>query len=287
MAKQNSTVLITGAKGFIGKHLLNRLQNKPGFKLKTFDINDGDVATHEFSFDTLDHIIHLAGKTYVPLSWEDPYSFYKTNYLGTLNILEQCRKYNASLTYISAYVYGTPEYLPIDENHPLKAANPYMDSKIATESLCRFYAENYNIPITIIRPFNVFGPGQSDIFLIPKIIKQVLSDSPEISVFSLDPKRDFVYVDDLVDAIIRTIDKKFTFEILNVGSGVSYSVEAIINACLKIANVQKPILCEHNERKNEINDVFANVEKAKKLLNWFPTTSFEEGLKMIIDNEKM
>lgn len=287
MTKQNSSILVTGSKGFIGKHLMTHLQKFPEYHITEFDADDGDVATHPFNFERLDHVIHLAGKTYVPLSWEDPYSFYKTNYLGTVNVLEQCRKHKASLTYISAYVYGAPDYLPIDENHPLKAANPYMDSKVTTEALCRFYAENYNVPVTIIRPFNVFGPGQSEVFLIPKIIKQILSDQPEISVFTLDPKRDFIYVDDLVEGIIRTLDKKFNFEIFNLGSGVSYSVEEIIKTCLKIANIQKPILCENTERKNEINDVVANIEKAKELLNWVPATSFEEGLKKIIANEKM
>ncbi len=285
--KKNKTILITGSKGFIGKHLVNQLEKLSDLKIIEFDIEDGDIAGYKFDLSKLDHVIHLAAKTYVPLSWEDPYSFYKTNFLGTLNVLEQCRKYNASLTYISAYVYGNPDYLPIDENHTLKAANPYMHSKIAAESICKFYAENYNVPVTIIRPFNIYGPGQSNNFLIPKIIKQVISDSREISVFSLKPKRDFVYIDDLVDSIIHSMEMKYRFEIFNIGSGISYSVEEIIKTCLNITNFQKKIVCENNERKNEINNVVANIEKAKKMLNWSPSTTFENGLKKIIANEGM
>ncbi|MBN1131879.1 MAG: GDP-mannose 4,6-dehydratase [Bacteroidales bacterium] len=277
------TLLITGSAGFIGRHLIRSLQDSKTYQILEFDLTDGDVATHRFETDRIDHVIHLAGKTYVPDSWTDPYAFYRTNFLGTVNILNLCRRHHASLTYISAYVYGVPDYLPVDEKHPLKAANPYMHSKIEAESACRFYSENFEIPVTVIRPFNIYGPGQNEHFLIPKIINQVCSDSDVIRVFSLGPKRDYIYIDDLIDALVKSVNINTRYQVINIGSGTSYSVRDIIDRCQNIAGTNKTVLEEHIDRKNEIPDVRADVQKAMELLGWSPATDIETGLAKIIN----
>ncbi|MBA7537051.1 GDP-6-deoxy-D-mannose reductase [subsurface metagenome] len=281
------TILITGSRGFVGSSLVKKLIDQNEYKIIEFDIQDGDVATHKFKLEKIDHVIHLAGKTYVPDSWENPYSFYKTNFLGTANILELCREHKASITHISAYVYGEPNYLPINEEHPLNGANPYMHSKINAESVCRFYAENYNVPTTIIRPFNLYGPNQSDHFLIPKIIKQVLSEDDVISVFSLSSKRDYIYIDDMIDALIKCLELKSDYQAINIGSGISYSTKEIIDFCQNIAGTNKKVVSENIERKNEILDVVADVSKASEILLWKPHTSIEKGLTNIINHGRL
>jgi UDP-glucose 4-epimerase len=285
MAKTN--ILITGSEGFIGSNLLSALKKFPEYEIFLFDKQHGDVSNFNFSFKKIDHVIHLAARTYVPDSWETPSSFYKTNFLGTVNLLDLCHLHSASLTYISAYVYGAPDYLPIDEKHPLKGANPYMHSKILAESVCKFYSENYNVPVVILRPFNVYGMEQSKNFIIPKIIDQVLSKKNEISVFSLNTKRDYIYIDDLVDAIIKSLNIDSKFCTLNIGSGKSYSTMDIIQLCQKIANTNKEVVSEGIVRKNEILDVIADIEESKKVLNWQPKFNIIDGLKKIIENAKV
>jgi len=157
-------ILITGSGGFIGKALVKRLSGME-YAVTGFDLADGDIAeegalTHLEKEDIF-YVFHLAGKTFVPESWSNPFLFYRTNVLGTANVLEFCRKTGAGLTYVSSYLYGKPEYLPVDEKHPVKAYNPYSHSKLVAEELCRYYREQFPLGISILRPFNVYGPGQS------------------------------------------------------------------------------------------------------------------------------
>lgn len=138
------TILVTGANGFIGVALVNALKGK-GFNVLTFDSFDGDISEIElikkYENENIEHIFHLAAKTFVPDSWDNPLSFYKTSVLGTNNILELCRKKNASLTFVSAYLYGKPEKLPISEFDEIQSNNPYAHSKYLAEELCKFYSE--------------------------------------------------------------------------------------------------------------------------------------------------
>lgn len=275
-------ILVTGSSGFIGTNLLNRLKSN-GYDVVTFDVEDGDIATAEFNFPKLDHVIHLASKTYVPASWENPLDFYRTNASGTTNILDLCRKQGCSLTYISSYVYGTPQYLPVDENHPVAPVSPYNHSKLVAEDICRFYAEQFGVPVTILRPVNIFGPGQKESFLIPFIIQQALDSSIKtVEVMDLRPKRDFLYIDDFMDLITLTIGRK-SYGVFNVGSGYSVSVQEIIETILKISRISKPYLDKKIERKNEVWDVYVSVAKAKAELGWEPKTTFAEGIEKIIN----
>lgn len=275
-------ILVTGSSGFIGTNLLKRLKDA-SYEVVTFDVEDGDIATAEFHFDKLDHVIHLASKTYVPASWENPLDFYRTNTSGTTNILDLCRKQGCSLTYISSYVYGTPQYLPVDENHPVAPVSPYNHSKLVAEDLCRFYAEQFGVPVTILRPVNIFGPGQKENFLIPFIVQQVLDSSIKtVEVMDLRPKRDFLYIDDFMDLITSTIGRK-NYGIFNVGSGYSVSVQEIIETILKVSGITKPYLDKKMERKNEVWDVYVSVAKAKAELGWEPKTTFADGIEKIIN----
>jgi len=275
-------ILVTGSSGFIGTNLLKRMRAE-GYEVLTFDVEDGDIATAEFSFPQLDHVIHLASKTYVPASWENPLDFYRTNASGTTNILDLCRKQGCSLTYVSSYVYGTPQYLPVDENHPVAPITPYNHSKLVAEDICRFYSQQFSVPVTILRPVNVFGPGQKESFLIPFIIQQVLdSNIKTVEVMDLRPKRDFLYIDDFMDVLTATIGRK-EYGLFNVGSGYSVSVQEIIETILKISRINKPFLDKKIERKNEVWDVYVSVAKAKAELGWQPKTSFSEGIEKIIN----
>jgi nucleoside-diphosphate-sugar epimerase len=280
--KGENHILVTGSDGFIGRRLVKTMRNS-GITVEEFDRDKGDISTYQFSYPHLDHVVHLASLIFVPDSWKYPQSFYQTNLIGTVNILESCRKMNCSLTYISSYVYGAPKYLPVDESHPLHPSSPYNHSKLLAEEACRYYADIFNMPVTIFRPVNVFGPGQNPDFLIPKIISQVFDPNVEtVEVMDLRPKRDFLYIDDFIQALIKSIEQS-TFDIFNLGSGYSISVEDIIKTIIKISGINKPYSAKNEERKNEIWDVYANISKIKDRMGWIPTITFEEGIKKCIE----
>ena len=280
------SILVTGANGFIGSALIESLESF-GFNIIKFNSSDGDISNYNFlkKYENMDidHIFHLAAKTFVPESWENPLEFYKTSVLGTGQILELCRHKNIPLTFISAYLYGLPEKLPISEDDKVKSNNPYAHSKYLSEELCRFYSEYYNVKVTIARPFNIYGKNQKDMFLIPYIIKQVLNDDV-INVKDLYPKRDYIYLDDLIDGLVKTIENKKQFSIYNFGSGSELSVQEIIDIIQKIAGTKKEIISEKQERPNEIMNVIADITKAKYELGWEPKFSFEKGIKYIIED---
>ena len=278
-------IIVTGSDGFIGKQLIIRLV-KEGFDIVKLDIKSRiDITdwTQLSTIDKFDVLIHLASKTFIPDSFKYPHDFYFSNYIGTLNVLELCRRNNAKMIYASSYVYGTPEYLPINEEHPIKAYNPYAQTKIINEKLCEGYYRDFNVPITILRPFNIYGPGQNDNFLIPSIIKQ--AKSGYITLKDPRPKRDFIYIDDIIEAYIKAIYfNETSFEIFNIGTGVSYSVKEIVNI-IKNRVFPNPEVCFTGEqRKNEVLDTVADVSKAKKELGWEPKNSISEGISKLIED---
>jgi len=277
-------ILVTGSDGFIGSVLVKRLLDE-GMEVEGLDLLHGDV-TNPACFDRLTqkgffHVVHLAGKTFVPDSWKNPRDFFRINLMGTVNVLEFCRNTGAGLTYISSYLYGSPEYLPVDENHPVKSYNPYSHSKLLADNTCQFYEKNFNLRVSVLRPFNAYGPNQPVHFIIPEIIQMVKDPTvEEVKVMDLRPKRDYIFIDDLVDAIFLSIGGEPG--IYNVGSGKSVSVEEIITKVMKISRISKPYKAKGTERQNEIFDLYAGVEKIRKTLGWEPKTSFEDGLKKCI-----
>lgn len=279
-------ILVTGSKGFIGRHLISELSRSPQFNIYEYDRDKGDISKDDLKFRNIHHVFHTAAETFIPRSWEEPVKFYNTNIIGTSKVLEFCRKQNAGLTYLSAYVYGQPEKLPIPETHPLKADNPYMHSKIIAESLCEFYSSSYGVNINVIRPFNVFGLGQRENFLIPYIIDKLFDKKVKtIEVEDLSPKRDYVYIDDLVGALALTVRKKKGYFVYNAGSGVSLSVKEIIGIIFKASGMEKPVVSKHKRRKNEVMDVVADISKIKKELGWMPETTFHKGIEIILEGK--
>ena len=281
-------ILITGGQGFLGKTLVNELKKNSSYEIYEIDLHNCNLLKDNLIFDRLDHIFHLAAKTFVPDSWENPNEFYEVNILGTSKVLELCRLHKANLTFVSAYVYGTPLKLPINEQHPLNISNPYMHSKVIAESLCSFYSNNFNIKTTIIRPFNIYGINQRDDFLIPKIIKQVLNNNvKKIQLNSVDPKRDFIFLDDVIRALLLTMGNRDSMlDIYNVGAGESISINRLIKKIFDISKIEKELIIENLIRKNEIMDVVADITKIEKELGWRPMYNIDEGIKQIINYEQ-
>jgi nucleoside-diphosphate-sugar epimerase len=281
-------ILVTGSEGFIGKGLMRKLLSH-GFNVFGFDTGDGDITVRSsldnYKKQNITDVFHLAGKTFVPESWSDPGSFYHVNVMGTLTSLDFCRETGARLTYISSYLYGKPDYLPIDELHPVKVYNPYNHSKNVAEDICRFYIDNFHMDVLILRPFNVFGPGQQSRFIIPGIIQQVLDPLiQKVEVMDLRPKRDYIYIDDLLEALILSMIA--AGGIYNVGSGYSVSVEEIIKTVLELTGTHKPYFSKNVERPNEIFDLYADISKITKAFNWSPMIPFRDGLSNCIHSFK-
>jgi len=199
-------VLITGFSGFIGSYLQKRL-NQTKHELVLIDLVNGfDICVWQqvMNLKDIDVIIHLANLSFVPDSYEQPKKFYETNYLSTLNMLELCRLNGSKMIFFSSYVYGHPQYQPINEDHPIQPFNPYAQTKVICESLCEGYNRDFNVPVTIFRPFNIYGKGQNPDFLIPSILQQ--AQKGKIVVKDDRPKRDYIHVEDIVEAIEAAIE---------------------------------------------------------------------------------
>ena len=280
-----SKVLLTGARGFLGKALLMQLQSA-GMQVFGIDMEQGDITLEStlkpYDHEKIGHVIHLAGKTFVPESWDHPFSYYQVNVMGTVNVLEFCRRNKAGLIYISSYLYGEPESLPVSEDHPVKAYNPYSHTKVLAENACHFYSRAYGLKIVILRPFNAYGPGQPSRFIIPEIIAKVKDrDVDLVEVMDLRPRRDFIYIDDLTNAIRLSVNAPHG--IYNLGSGYSVSVEEIIKEVMEITGIRKKYRGRGSERPNEIFDLYADITRAKRELNWEPLIRFEQGLAQCIN----
>jgi nucleoside-diphosphate-sugar epimerase len=282
---RNEIVLVTGATGFLGRPLVAALKSY-GFTVRGHSSADGDIADCPLPMAGVSRIFHLAAKSYVPESWQNPGAYYRTNVMGTVNVLEHCRRSNVALTLISSYVYGQPQRLPISEDHPLAAANPYAHTKLLAEEMARFYEQRFGLNLLTVRPFNLYGPGQTGPFLIPSIVRQALNPSADaIRVHDLRPKRDYLYVDDAVAFLVASL-RPGIHGTFNLGSGVSTSVGEIAALVNRAAGVKKPVVSKNEPRPGEIMDVVADTSRARDELGWSPRTSLTEGIAAVVAAER-
>ncbi len=272
-------ILVTGATGFIGRHLCATLRQQ-GSRVIEWTRAQGDITSAQFPGGA-SQVVHLAARTFVPDSWNNPMPFYEVNVLGTANVAEYCRREGAALTLLSSYVYGRPEYLPIDEQHPVNAFNPYGQTKLMAESVATAYAKFHAVPVTIVRPFNVYGPGADSRFLISEILQQATNTNcAEIRVNDSRPRRDYLYVADLVSLIIATLNTPAAgLRIFNAGSGTSHSVAEIARMANLVTGQHKPLVSSDVVRPGEVPDMYASIALAAQALGWRPHTGLEDGMR--------
>ena len=275
------SVLVTGADGFLGHHILRDLTGH-GFDVLPKRRTDGDVtrSTTWDKFPASDFLVHLAGLTFVPASWENPTEFVQSNSVSTSHALDFCRKNKTKMIFLSTYLYSSKLSTPIKETDEIDPANPYALSKFLGEQLCSFYAKQFGVEVIILRPFNVFGSRQNLRFLIPSIISQA-TKSDEISVLDIRPARDYVFIEDLLDAVHKSLTSDLRFGIINVGTGVASTVEQLIFSLADVIGRELRIKSSNQERFGEINSTQADISQAKLLLGWQPKWSLSQGLREV------
>ncbi len=303
------TVLITGADGFIGSHLTEFLVKK-NYKVKVMCVYNsfntwgwldsiekdlledvevilGDVRDPKSVNDSVkgvDVVIHLASLIAIPHSYHSPYSYLNTNTLGTLNIMEACLKNNISkiIHTSTSEVYGDTIKIPISENTLPYAKSPYAATKIGADQIAQSYYSSFNLPVTIIRPFNTYGPRQSNRAIIPTIITQLISNKKKISLGSLYPTRDFSYIFDTIRGFELAINNtKVVGEIINIGSGFEISINDLFQTLCKIMKKSPKIITDSNRvrpKKGEVFRLKADNRKANKILKWKPIYKGKNGL---------
>ena len=283
----NKTIAVTGSSGFIGKNVCISLRRN-GYNVVEIDSERGfdiRVINNFSSLPDYDVIVHLAARSFVPDSFKEPLDFYQTNINGTLNVLESARQKKANVIFFSSYLYGTPKYLPVDENHELRPHNPYANSKLIGEKLCEAYFNDFNLSTTVFRPFNIYGNDQNGNFLIPTILSQL--ENEEVHLLDSIPKRDYIHVSDVVSAISCAIDANLNgYECFNLGSGKSFSVEHIAKALMEISKSEANLVFSNSARKSEVLDCYADITKTVEMLNWKPQVSIKQGLEQIINGRK-
>jgi len=261
------TILVTGSNGFIGKNLITFLI-ETGHRVVRFESYGDNIINPSIweKIPKVDLVFHLAAKTSILDSWTNIFNYIENNSLASINVLEYCKKNKSKIIYLSSYLYGKTIDFPISENAIIDVTNPYALSKKIAEEICLFYNSIYNIDIAIVRPFNVYGCGQNESFLIPSIIKQV-QYSESIIVRDLTPRRDYIYISDFINALVRFLEVDSISGIYNLGSGISYSVMDVISIIQKIYGTQKPII-------NSVACIF----KIKNKLQWEPKFNLQSGL---------
>lgn len=303
--------MVTGAGGFIGSHLVERLVQQ-GAHTKAFihynsagswghldgslyrddmEMIAGDITDRDSiraAMQGAGTVFHLAALIAIPYSYSAPSSYVRTNIDGTLNVLQSAMETGVDqlIQTSSSEVYGTARYVPIDENHPLQGQSPYSATKIAADKLAEAFHGSYGLPVSIIRPFNTYGPRQSNRAIIPTIISQALNE-PEIHLGSLWPTRDFSYVSNTVDGFLAVAESKNSVgEVINVGSGRETSIGDLAGYILRTLGVDKPISADDERVRpegSEVGQLVADISKAETLLNWTPKVQLEAGLSLTID----
>ena len=300
-------ILVTGAEGFIGSHLTEMLVEK-GYKVKAFvrynfkndwgwlerskylkdiEIYTGDIRDYDSVYDSMKDVnivFHLAALIGIPYSYISPLAYIKTNTEGTYNVLEAARKLNVKrvIHTSTSEVYGTAQYVPIDEKHHYNPQSPYAASKAAADHLALSYYRSFDLPVTIIRPFNTFGPRQSARAIIPTIISQILAGKKQIKLGNLSPTRDLTYVKDTVNGFITVgLHEKTVGDVYNLGTGREVSIGDLAKKIMDLIGTKVEIITDEKRirpEKSEVERLLSNPEKAMKLTGWKPQYTLEEGL---------
>ena len=302
-------VLVTGADGFIGSHLTEELV-KNDYNVKAFvyynsfntwgwldtlpndimsnvEIFTGDIRDPNgvrTSMKGIEGVFHLAALIAIPFSYHSPDSYVDTNIKGTLNVLQAARDYNLDRVLVTSTseVYGTAKYVPIDENHPFQGQSPYSASKIGADRLAESFYRSFGLPVTIVRPFNTYGPRQSARAVIPTIITQLLSGKEEIKLGSLTPTRDFNYVKDTVAGFIAISESDKTIgEEINIATQHEVSIGELAHTIIEQINPSARIICDEQRirpKLSEVNRLLGSNEKIKKLTTWTPHYTLSEGI---------
>lgn len=302
-------VLVTGADGFIGSHLVEGLLKKnanvrafacynsfnswgwldslPKPILNKIEIFAGDIRDPNGVSEAVkgvNIIFHLAALIGIPFSYHSPDSYVDTNIKGTLNILQAARKTNVEkiIHTSTSEVYGTAQYTPIDERHPINPQSPYAATKSAADNLALSFYRSFELPVTIIRPFNTFGPRQSARAIIPTIISQIYAGEKNIKLGNLEATRDFNYVGNTVDAFIKLAEAKNTNgEVYNVGSGQELSMRDLVKLIQKVIKKNVHFVTDQQRirpGKSEVEQLICDATKIKKTCGWSQKINLEEGL---------
>lgn len=304
--------LVTGAGGFIGSHLCERLIEK-GYRVKALikynsqnlwgwletslhkdeiEIFAGDIRNFDSirnAMKNVDIVFHLAALIGIPYSYESPDAYVDTNIRGTLNILQSAKDSGIKkfVHTSTSEVYGTAQYVPIKEEHPINPQSPYAATKAGADFLALSFHRSFDLPITVVRPFNTYGPRQSARAVIPTIITQILNGKKNIKLGSLSPTRDLTYVEDTVEGFIKAAEsEKSTGNVINIGSNFEITINELTNLIVKLMGAEIKIETDRNRlrpKKSEVERLLADTMRAKELLDWFPKHSLEEGLKETIN----
>jgi len=305
-------ILVTGAGGFIGSHLAEFLVEK-GYKVRAFvrynsrnfwgwleeskyrdriEVYTGDIRDYDSVYNAMkgiDAAFHLAALISIPYSYISPLAYIKTNVEGTYNVLQAAkeRKVSRVVHTSTSEVYGTAQYVPIDEKHPYNPQSPYAASKAAADHLALSYYRSYGLPVTIIRPFNTYGPRQSARAVIPTIITQILSGKKEIKLGNLRPTRDLNFVRDIVNGFYMVgLHPDTVGDVFNLGTGKEISIGDLARRIANLMGKDLEIVIDQNRirpEKSEVERLCADATKARKITSWEPMYTLDEGLKITIE----
>jgi len=310
---ESKRVLVTGAGGFIGSHLTERLVDLgaqvtaflrynsradeamigllPPEKKKKIRIIYGELRQSETvkrAMKNIDIVFNLAALISIPYSYLHPQEVIETNTLGTLNVLTAAREEEVEklVQTSTSEVYGTAQYIPIDEKHPKQPQSPYSASKIAADAIALSFYYSFNLPVAIIRPFNAYGPRQSDRAVIPAIISQALVKK-KVLLGSTTPTRDLNFVSDTVEGFIKIAESENSIgEEINIGSGFEISIGDLAEKIVSLVGKEVKLIKDEKRvrpEKSEVERLLADNSKARKLLGWSPRVSLDAGLKMTIE----
>lgn len=309
-----SKVLVTGSDGFIGSHLVEELVKK-GYEVRAFvyynsfnnwgwlDTMPEEIMKHVevFAGDVrdpngvrtamkgVDAVFHLAALIAIPYSYHSPDAYVDTNIKGTLNILQAARDLGTERVLVTSTseVYGTAQYVPIDEHHPYQGQSPYSATKIGADRLAESFYRSFDLPVTIVRPFNTFGPRQSARAVIPTIITQLLAGKQEIKLGSLTPTRDFNYVKDTANGFIAMYESNKTIgQEINIATQKEISIGQLAQELIRQINPSAKIICDEDRlrpEKSEVNRLLGSNKKILELTDWKPQYTFEQGLAETIE----